>query len=63
MTPDLEVTGLTVRFGGIDAVDALSLTARHGTITGLIGPNGAGKTTSFNAMTGVVRAAAGSVRA
>src|SRR5690606_37416706 len=40
--PDLEVRNLTVRFGGLVAVNAVSLTARGGAITGLIGPNGAG---------------------
>ena len=62
MTPDLEVQDLTVRFGGLLAVDGLRLRAKGGTITGLIGPNGAGKTTSFNAMTGVITATEGSVR-
>jgi ABC-type branched-subunit amino acid transport system ATPase component len=59
---DLVVTDLTVRFGGLLAVDRLALTARAGAVTGLIGPNGAGKTTSFNAMTGVVPPTEGSVR-
>jgi ABC-type branched-subunit amino acid transport system ATPase component len=59
---DLEVTGLQVRFGGLLAVDDLSLVARAGEVTGLIGPNGAGKTTTFNAITGVVPATKGTVR-
>ncbi len=60
--PGLEVGDLTVRFGGLVAVDDVSLQAPAGTISGLIGPNGAGKTTIFNACTGVVPAAAGQIR-
>jgi ABC-type branched-subunit amino acid transport system ATPase component len=57
----LHVEKLTVRYGGLTAVDGQTLTAPCGRITGLIGPNGAGKTTTFNAITGVVRPAAGKV--
>ncbi len=60
--PDLTVEHLTVRFGGLIAVNDVSLTARAGQITGMLGPNGAGKTTTFNACTGVVPAAKGSIR-
>jgi ABC-type branched-subunit amino acid transport system ATPase component len=58
----LEVEDLRVRFGGLLAVDGVSLNAAPGTITGLIGPNGAGKTTIFNACTGIVSALSGTVR-
>ena len=58
----LEVSDLTVRYGGVTAVDDVSLTVRPGQIVGLIGPNGAGKTSAIDAITGFTRAAAGSVR-
>jgi ABC-type branched-subunit amino acid transport system ATPase component len=58
---DLEISGVTVRFGGLIAVDSVSVVARGGHITCLIGPNGAGKTTTFNATTGVVPVAGGHV--
>jgi branched-chain amino acid transport system ATP-binding protein len=51
----LHVEHLTMRFGGLVAVDDLSFTAREGDITALIGPNGAGKTTVFNCITGFYR--------
>ncbi|HEV7861270.1 MAG TPA: ATP-binding cassette domain-containing protein, partial [Acidimicrobiia bacterium] len=60
-TVGLETVGLTVRFGGLVAVDGVSLHAPMGRITALIGPNRAGKTTTFNACTGLVRPTAGSV--
>ncbi|MGO4174372.1 ABC transporter ATP-binding protein [Bosea sp. TAF32] len=50
--PLLEVEQVTMRFGGLTAVNALSFEARKGEITALIGPNGAGKTTVFNCITG-----------
>jgi ABC-type branched-subunit amino acid transport system ATPase component len=62
VTTGLEVKDLTVRFGGLVAVDSVSLAAPMNTITGLIGPNGAGKTTTFNACAGVVRAQRGQIR-
>ena len=58
----LDVREVTVRFGGIVALDRADLTARVGEITGLIGPNGAGKTTLFNCLTGIYRAQSGSIR-
>jgi ABC-type branched-subunit amino acid transport system ATPase component/branched-subunit amino acid ABC-type transport system permease component len=57
----LEVVDLTVRFGGLTALDGVSLRVRPDAITGLIGPNGAGKTTLLNACSGLVRPATGRV--
>jgi len=58
----LFVDGVTVRFGGLVAVDSATFTVDEGTILGLIGPNGAGKTTLFNAINGVYRPSAGRIR-
>jgi branched-chain amino acid transport system ATP-binding protein len=57
----LELRGVTVRFGGHTAVDAVNLDAPVGRLTGLIGPNGAGKTTAFNAICGMESIAHGAV--
>ncbi len=52
-TPALHVENITMQFGGVVAVNDLSLDIAEGSITALIGPNGAGKTTAFNCITGV----------
>jgi ABC-type branched-subunit amino acid transport system ATPase component/branched-subunit amino acid ABC-type transport system permease component len=57
----LEVRDLAVHFGGVKAVDGVSLQAPMGRITGLVGPNGAGKTTTFNACSGLIRPTAGHI--
>jgi branched-chain amino acid transport system ATP-binding protein len=57
----LQVRGLSVRFGGLAAVQDLSFEVREGEVLSLIGPNGAGKTTAFNAITGYLPAASGEV--
>jgi branched-chain amino acid transport system ATP-binding protein len=58
----LEVDHVTLRFGGVVALNDVSFSLRKGEIFGLIGPNGAGKTTCFNAMTGVYRPTSGGIR-
>lgn len=57
----LSVSGLTVRFGAVVAVDGVSFDVRPGEVVGLIGPNGAGKTTVIDAVTGFVPVAAGTI--
>jgi branched-chain amino acid transport system ATP-binding protein len=59
--PLLETKDLTVKFGGLTALDAVTFSIKRGEILGLIGPNGAGKTTCFNAITGVYRPTSGTV--
>ncbi|NQE87132.1 ATP-binding cassette domain-containing protein [Nocardia terpenica] len=59
--PLLRTEGLTVKFGGLTALDDVGFEIRRGEILGLIGPNGAGKTTCFNAITGVFQPASGAV--
>jgi sulfate-transporting ATPase len=58
---ELEVQGITVRFGGVVAVDDVSFTVTPGEVVGLIGPNGAGKTTLLDVITGFTRQQAGKV--
>jgi branched-chain amino acid transport system ATP-binding protein len=60
--PLLEVDNVTMRFGGIVALDAVSFEAEPGEIVGLIGPNGAGKTTAFNVITRLYTPDEGDVR-
>ena len=60
--PILAVAHLTMRFGGLVAVDDVSFAARRGDITALIGPNGAGKTTLFNCITGFYKPTVGMLR-
>jgi branched-chain amino acid transport system ATP-binding protein len=57
----LETRGLGVRFGGLQALEAIDLQVQAGEIFGLLGPNGAGKTTLFNLISGVTAASAGQV--
>ena len=58
----LEVTDLTLRFGGLEVIDRLSFDVEEGGIVSLIGPNGAGKTSIFNCLTGFYKANSGDIR-
>ncbi|TFF23144.1 ABC transporter ATP-binding protein [Jiella endophytica] len=60
--PALDVRDVSIAFGGMKAVDAMSLVVEAGELLGLIGPNGAGKSTLFNLVAGVLRPDAGTVR-
>ena len=62
LDPIIEIKHLTMRFGGLIAVDDLSMVAGRGEITAVIGPNGAGKTTLFNCVTGFYRPGEGMIR-
>jgi ABC-type branched-subunit amino acid transport system ATPase component len=58
----LEATAITCRFGGLQALDGVSLSARAREIVGVVGPNGAGKTTMLNLLSGVIRPTSGTIR-
>ena len=58
----LEADGVTMKFGGLTAVNNVAMKVHEGEIVGLIGPNGAGKTTFFNCLTGMYKPTSGSVR-
>jgi len=58
----MEVRGVTLRFGGITALEGVDLDVAEGSITAVIGPNGAGKSSLYNVISGMYRPAAGSVR-
>src|SRR4029450_4054467 len=60
--PVVEARGLTMRFGGLTAVDGMSIALRRGELLGLIGPNGAGKTTLFNMLAGSLAPSGGAIR-
>lgn len=60
-TPLLQARELTMRFGGLTALDSLDLFVNEGEILGLLGPNGSGKTTFFNVVTGLYTASSGAV--
>jgi len=59
--PAMEINGLTMRFGGVTAIDGLTMAVPAKKIVGLIGPNGAGKTTVFNVITGFYKPEAGRI--
>ena len=60
--PLLEVQGVTVRFGGLVALNSMSITVPEGGVLAVIGPNGSGKSTLFNVITGLTPAASGSIK-
>jgi branched-chain amino acid transport system ATP-binding protein len=61
LAPVLSVEGLTVRFGGLTALNNVSISVPRGEVRAIIGPNGAGKSTFFNCLTGVIRPTEGRI--
>src|SRR5213592_5058163 len=59
--PLLQTENLTIRFGGLTALDNINVTVARGQVRAIIGPNGAGKSTFFNCVTGVLRPSSGRV--
>ncbi|MCP3898444.1 MAG: ATP-binding cassette domain-containing protein, partial [Desulfobacteraceae bacterium] len=62
MEPILNVKNLTMKFGGLTALDSIDIAIKQGEIAALIGPNGAGKTTFFNCITGIYEPTEGNVK-
>lgn len=62
MEPILNVKNLTMKFGGLTALDSIDISIKHGEIAALIGPNGAGKTTFFNCITGIYEPTEGKIQ-
>lgn len=60
--PLLQIDGLEKRFGGVRALDGMSLEVRHGELVGVMGPNGSGKTTLFNCISGFLQPDVGAIR-
>lgn len=62
MSGVLQVTNVTMRFGGLTAIDSMHVTFPFDRVTGIIGPNGAGKTTLFNVLSGIYKPTEGSIQ-
>ncbi len=60
--PQLEVSGVRLRFGGVKALDDVTLQVRQGEVHAVVGPNGAGKTSLLNCISGLYRPQQGSIR-